>query len=77
MFRTDEFIKQLDCPVCNRKGLYIWGSNSGEGNSQVYLVCKGCGAFITSNLIPNVDDWIIETKEEETVKKDVKLWNQA
>lgn len=78
MIRTDEFIKQLDCPVCNRKGLRIWGSNGGEGNTEVLLLCNKCGAFIISNLIPNINDWIVEKpKEEETIKKEVKLWNQA
>lgn len=75
MIRTDEYISELDCPVCGNVRLEIWSSNGGEGNTEVLLVCNKCGAFITSNLIPNVDDWIIETKEEETVKKDVKLWN--
>ena len=78
MIRTDEFIRNLDCPVCNHKRLRIWGSNGGEGNSEVYLHCKTCGAFITANLIPNVDDWIVEKpKEEEKEHKEVKLWNQA
>ena len=77
MIRTDEFIERLDCPVCNRKGLYIWGSSGGEGNTEVLLVCNRCGTFITSNLIPDTDDWIIETKEEEKEHKEVKLWNQA
>lgn len=51
--------------------------NGGEGNTEVLLICNRCGTFITSNLIPNTSDWIIETKEEDNVKKDVKLWNQA
>lgn len=77
MIRTDEFIRLLNCPECNTKKLYIWASNGGEGNTEVILHCSRCGTYITSNLIPNVDDWEIDPKTKKSKKSSGRLWNQA
>ena len=73
MITTNEYIHELECPVCKKKKLTIWFSSDGEDNSQLLLKCKHCKVYITTNLIPNVSDWIIHTKKKKQKKK---LWNQ-
>ena len=79
MIRTDEYIWSLSCPKCGKKKLYIWSSNGGEGNSEVIIKCKQCNTYITTNLIPNMEDWKVETKYDKGGRKikGGKIWNQA
>ena len=75
MLRTDEYVSTLECPECQKKKLKIWFSSGGDGNSQLLLKCNSCNTYITTNLIPNTNDWIIN--KENKKRKGGRLWNQA
>ena len=75
MITTNEYIQGMECPNCQKKKLTVWFSSGGEGNSQLLLNCKHCNTTITTNLIPNKDDWIIHTDIKNKIM--VKLWNQT
>lgn len=79
MITTSEYVQKMECPICKKKKLRIWASNGGEGNSQLILNCTYCNTSITTNLIPNTNDWIILEKASEKEKRlrSKKIWNQA
>lgn len=76
MKTTNEYIHELECPVCKKKKLSIWASQEGEGDAVMILLCSKCGTSITTHLIPDTKNWIIHKtqQKEEMVEK---IWNQA